>query len=160
LSLILVVYFLELTVKDKVYIEILKTAITCTRRAPPANMPMQQLMALFSKYTFHIDAAVRFEAYQCMLGILTTRPSLRSIIVAEYGRFALSIPELDMRQARKALSVLLAFLQVWYDPGVLQRVDPDVDELEGLAERSMAFPANILEGVALLFLCNPSVEIR
>ena len=141
-------------------IHILRSIISSLRRVPVVNMAFDRWISILSKYCFHIDKEIRRESKELIIGLLKTKPTCRADIIETFGKFILSIPEGQSIFIRKALEILNELLNVWYDPVVLNILDPDETTYELKGNFSKTFPGSIVESVGLILLCNHNFLVR
>ena len=138
---------------------LLSESISCIRRVPPSNFTPSKLFSLISKYSMHIDEQVRREAQQLLIGILTSRESIRGTLIEEYTKFLLSIPDGATQYIIKSANFLLELLNTWYDPVVIHTVEVDTECMD-LSQAKQRFPSFILEAAGLILLCSNFVSVR
>ena len=143
-----------------ILIQILSDLITSVPRIPPVDTSINELFGYLSKYTFHVNKHIRTLSNELLILIMKTRPLFRSELILEYAYFILNISGVETIYLHRASVFLKDLLVLWMDPTELYRIDPQLGLDNNTNYKNISFPAQKLEALALLLLCNRNSAVR
>ncbi|KAH7962694.1 hypothetical protein HPB52_017528 [Rhipicephalus sanguineus] len=147
-----------ITGERKPKIDLFRTCVAAVPRLIPDGMRRQDLVEMLSRLTVHMDEELRGLAFQALQNMVLDFPEWREDVIQGFIQFILQeVNDTFPQLLDNALRVLLQFLTTWKNALNGCGVKKEVSEIR---IEQMTSALHLVEGVALVMLCNCRLSTR
>lgn len=147
-----------ITGERKPKIDLFRTCVAAVPRLIPDGMRRQDLVDLLSRLTVHMDEELRGLAFQSLQNMMLDFPEWREDVIQGFIQFILrEVNDTFPQLLDNALRVLLQFLTTWKNALNANSVKKEVSEIR---IEQMTSALHLVEGIALVMLCNCKLSTR
>lgn len=139
--------------------ELLKLCITCVPSFIPVKLTTLELIQMLAKYTTHTDRGISERAMACLVTLMETQPTMRSLLLHGLAEYSVSIDDSKSNGEihNSLLRQLLNLLQIW-DRILSTEMNNSTMRQSLLTKRELIeddLQPSRLEGIAMVFMCHP-----